>query len=479
MRSPLRRLPLAAALALALAVPALAQEAAHPRELKFPELDFEPPAAKEFRLELDNGLVAYLVPDDSLPSVRVRAYVRTGSIFDPAEKEGLCGLAFATLRAGGAGKLDPDDLDAKLDALAASIDTDSSDARATVDAWTPATNTAEVMRIFADVLRRPKFESDRVERTRDDTATEAKNDEDDSGILATRRIRAQLYGDHPYARFRDADSIGKLGRKDLVAFHKKNVTPGRVVLAISGKFDKEGMAALVTKLFGGWKAAGSGWPQVPAVAADAEGGGILVVDHPDMSAAYIEMAHLGVAAGSSDEAALVLTDHIWGSGSFTSRVVEKVRTEEALAYTCGSDFDTPPLVPGLVRTYMQCAAPEASYALKLSLDEARRLAEEGPTADELAAAKAAVIARFPSRFTTSNDRARALAEAELDGLPADYFAKYRARIAAVTGDDVKAAAARYYRGSGLSIVVIGPIGSVRKSVVRGTSLDDLGNVRTE
>ena len=205
-------------------------------------------------------------------------------------------------------------------------------------------------------------------------------------------------------------------------------------------------------------------------------GGIVVIDRPDMSAAYLQLGHLGVAAGSQDEAALTLTDHIWGSGSFTSRFTAKVRTEEGLAYTCESAFDLPPLVPGLVKSYMQCQASEASYALKLTLEEARRLAESGPTAEELAAAKEAVLGRFPSRFTTATDRARALAEADLDGLPEDYFAKYRDRISAVTADDVKAAASRYYGEQGRSIIVVGPLESVRRSPARGTSLDELGKV---
>src|ERR1700691_5501501 len=123
-----RLVPLA--IIAALAAPALAQEAAHPRDLKFEPLDFEPPRAADFRLKLSNGLTAYLVPDDAVPTVRIRAYVRTGAIFDPDDKEGLCGLTFATLRAGGAGELGPTELEEKLDELGASIEGDSSETRA-------------------------------------------------------------------------------------------------------------------------------------------------------------------------------------------------------------------------------------------------------------------------------------------------------------------------------------------------------------
>ncbi|HZV03126.1 MAG TPA: pitrilysin family protein [Planctomycetota bacterium] len=464
-----------ACILLVLAAAAEAQEAAHPRDLKFEKLDFQPPKPSDFRVRLENGLTAYLVPDDSVPSVRIRAYVRTGSLFDPEEKEGLCALTFASLRAGGAGELGADDLEAKLDSLGAAIEGDASEMRATLDAWTLSARAEEVLAIFADVLRRPRFEKASVERLRDDATLDAQND-DDPSLIATRRMRLQLYGkDHPYARYRTADTVGALKRSDLVSFHKKQVKPGRIVLAVSGKFDPKSMKKKIEDLFGDWNGGEGDFGEVPDVTKKARGG-IVVIDRPDMSAAYLQLGHLGVAAGSQDEAALTLTDHIWGSGSFTSRFTAKVRTEEGLAYTCESAFDLPPLVPGLVKSYMQCQASEASYALKLTLEEARRLAESGPTAEELAAAKEAVLGRFPSRFTTATDRARALAEADLDGLPEDYFAKYRDRISAVTADDVKAAASRYYGEQGRSIIVVGPLESVRRSPARGTSLDELGKV---
>jgi zinc protease len=329
------------------------------------------------------------------------------------------------------------------------------------------------------VLRRPSFDEERFNRIRDDNAAEAKNDEDDSSVLAVRHMRQELYGEHAYARFRSKDSLAKLTRVDAKAFHKANVLPGRVVLAVSGRFEAAAMKKLIAKCFGTWRGGDAGWPAVDPVAPAAAERGITVLDHPDMTAAYAELGHLGVKAGSKEEPALLLTDHIWGSGSFTSRVVAKVRTEEGLAYTCGSDFDQPPMLPGVVRTYMQCQAGEASFALKLALSEARRLAASGPTASELERAKQALTGKFPARFTTAADRARALAEADLDGLPDDYFAKYRQRILAVTAEDVKAAAARFYGQDGLVVVIVGPLASVRKSVARGTSLDDLGKVKVE
>ncbi len=471
----MKRLAVAVAL---LAGVALAQEPQHPRELRFPPLDFTPPAPASFRTKLANGLTAYLVPDATLPSVRLRAYVRTGSVYDPEEKEGLASLAMATLRSGGAGDLDPVEVEDKLDALGASIDADCSDARTTVEAWTLSVHLEAVLEIFANTLRRPGFDEDRFQRNRDDMAAEAKSDEDDSAILATRRMRESLYGDHPFARFRSADTLGSVTRDDVRAFHKKFFTPARVVLAVSGRFELDAMKKSLEKHFGTWKAAGAGWEPVEEVASRARSG-IRILNRREMTAAHVELGHVGVKAGAKEEPALLLMDHIWGSGSFTSRVVAKIRTEEALSYACGSDFDAPAVVPGVVRTYFQTQAGEASYAVSLAFAEAKRLATDGPARGELERAKDAVLGRAPSRFATPSDRARAFAEADIDGLPDDHHAKLKDRIAAVTAEDVKAMAARFLGPEGLWVIVIGPEPLVRKNEKRGTSLDAFGTVKVE
>jgi zinc protease len=451
---------------------------AHPRELRFPELSFDPPAAEPRRLELPNGLVAYLVPDALLPVVRVRAYVRTGSVYDPPGKEGLASLVFATIRVAGAGDLGPDALSEQLDALAATIEGEAGDLRATVEAWTHARRLDRVLALFADVLRRPRFDAERFERTRDDAANDAKTDEDDAKRVASARLRRAVYGDHPFGRSRTADSIEKLTVKDASAFHKKYVTPGRIVLAVSGAFDEKAMREKIAALFSDWNAEGSGFAELPAVVPGA-GGSIRVVARSDMTQGHVELARLSIKVGDRDEYPLTLADHILGAGSFTSRVVARVRGDEGLAYSCESSFDETPVVPGLARITYQSRAPETAHALALVFEEARGLASSGPTKDELEAAKAAVIGRLPSRFATAADVARALAESELDGYPKDYYTRYRERIAGCSADDVKAAAKKYFEPDGMAVVVVGPEDKVRESPAHGSSLDALGKVIVE
>ncbi|MBI3724539.1 insulinase family protein [bacterium] len=478
MRRPalLLALPLAALAGARLAIGD--DTPAHPREIRYPELAFDPPAPAKHRLKLANGLTAYLVADPALPVLRVRAYVKTGSVYDPKGKEGLASMVFALLRKGGADEMESEALDDELDKIAASIDGDSSDLRGVVDAWSHARHADRVLELLAAVLRKPKFAQDAFDRTRDDAADEAKNDEDSAGVIAARRVRVACYGAHALARFRSEESLKALSRDDLVAFHRKFFAPGRIVLAVSGAFDEKAMGEKLSELFSDWEAGEKGWAPLLKVSVDENGSGVRLVERPDMSLGYVELGRLGIGAGSADEPALVLADHIFGSGSFTSRISARVRADEGLSYSIDSSFDAPPLVPGLVRVDFQSRASETSYALSLVAEEARKLARDGPSADELQAAKAAVLGRFPGHFVTAADSARALAEADLDGLPDDWYGTFRARIFAVTREDVRAAAARFYDPASLAVVVVGPP-ACRRSSLHGTSLDDFGPVTIE
>lgn len=473
------RAPLAVALVVALASVARAQELpAHPGSIPDAPLAFEPPAPAAHRIRLANGLTVYLVPDRTLPLVRARAYARTGASFDPKGKEGLAALTFRALRSCGAGKLGPDELVDRLDKLASSIDGDADRASATVDAWMPASFQDDVLALLADVLRRPRFDEKRLDKVRSDFAAEAAGDEDDAGKLALRRSRARIFGDTALSRWRTNDSVKAIGRDDVVAFARQALVPGRVVLAISGAFDRDDMRRRVERLFGDWKGEGTGWTGELPRAEDAAKTGFFLIDRA-VSQATVQIARRGVVASDPDMPALLAADHIIGSGSFTSRIVVRVRADEGLAYSVGSELEDPAVGPGLVKIDFGSRAIDVSFALSLVWEESRRFVREGPTDEELAAAKSAIVQRFPGRFASAHDTAQAFAESDIAGLPDDHFATFRQRVSALDKDAVRRAAARLFDPSTFTVVIVGPANVVRANRERGTRLDELGKVEVD
>src|SRR5215203_4391263 len=94
---------------------------AHPKELKYTTLTFNPPKRDKYRHVLSNGVVVYAVEDHDLPLVNISTLVRTGTYLEPAEKVGLAGLVGSQMRAGGAGKMTAEQFDEAADFLAAQL----------------------------------------------------------------------------------------------------------------------------------------------------------------------------------------------------------------------------------------------------------------------------------------------------------------------------------------------------------------------
>ena len=140
--------------------PATAQ-VAKPSELKYPRLpDFTVP--KPTRFVLDNGMVVLVMEDHELPLVNVVARIRTGTLLDPADKAGLGSIAGDMIRDGGSATMTPDELDEFLEGRAASIGTSTGGDSGSASMSALKADVPVVMQAFADVLRKPRFDADRL-----------------------------------------------------------------------------------------------------------------------------------------------------------------------------------------------------------------------------------------------------------------------------------------------------------------------------
>jgi zinc protease len=323
------------------------------------------------------------------------------------------------------------------------------------------------------VLRRPRFDGDRIRRAKDDLKEEVAHRDDDPESLLERRFAEVIYGDHPVAWVETAATIDAVTRDELVAYHRRFVRPETLILSVSGDFDRPAMEKRLVALFGDWQ--GEGAPPDLAVApiAGKAAPGVRVFEK-DVNQGYVQMGHTTVPLDHPDYHALRVLDFILGGGSFTSRVTSRVRNDEGLAYSAGSYFSPEKLYPGTIGLYFQSKVETVAFAAKICLEEARRIRAEPVSPEELARAKQSLIDRFPDQFATAEQTAGALAENELLGRPQDWFAKFRERIAAVTAADVQRVAKEHLRPEDLVIVVVGPEAKVKaKDEKHGCSLGAL------
>lgn len=440
--------------------PPLPAQAPSHEAIAFPELpEFEIPTPR--RVELDNGMVVILLEDHELPLVEATALIRTGERLEPAAKVGLAGITGEVLRTGGTESMSPDELDDFLESKAAAVESSIGLDQGRVYMSSLADDFPEVLRVFADVLRRPAFAPERIEvaLTRARAGVARQNDQPQSILF--RELQERVYGpESPYGRTETYATLAAIERADLVAWHERFYQPDRVILGLVGDFDTERAVALVREVFGDWRHdAGEGAPAVDASEPwfrEEPSPGVFVAEKSDVTQSSIALGHLGILRNDPDYYAVEVMNEILG-GSMTSRLFSEVRTRKGLAYNVsgrvGSSWDH----PGLTLLYTTTKVATTGEAIRALLDEVEGLRGGRPPAeDEVARAKQSLLTSFVFRVDTPEEILGQQLTFEYFGYPLDWLAGFRDRIEAVTPEQVRAAAVEHLRPERFSIVVVGP-----------------------
>lgn len=454
--------PLAAGLLL-LAISgaaALAEGAAPPSDdpgsLSFAPLSISFPQPE--KLTLRNGLVVYLFRDPELPIIDLSFTMKAGPVFDPADKAGLAEMAMTLLRTGGTSDMTPDEVDEALDFMPATVRLDayldeSSGSLSALSARFP-----EALRIFAAMLRNPRFDSSRIEVAKARRIERIRRRWDDPGTIASLQFRRLAYGaDSPWARLETIASIEAIGRQDLLDFHTTYVLPGNMVMGVAGDFEPAFMRRLLRRTFGSWEGGAASLPELPKVK-DAIPVGVHLVQRP-LTQSTIALGHLGVNRFDPDKFPLKIASYVLGEGGFSSRLMREVRSNRGLAYSVGGHIGIC-TDRGLFQIFSRTKAGATVEAIELIRDIVRRLLEEGPTEEEVRQAKEASINSMVFSVEGTASFMRSYLYYQHYGYPDDFLETYRDNLGAVTREQVQRAARRHLDPENLVILVVGDEGKL-------------------
>jgi zinc protease len=454
------RVPFALAIlatAASAAAPAVAQQSAipdHPDKLVFAPIVYTPPSAKDYRVVLKNGMVVYIAEDATLPLVNIDLTLRTGSYLEPVGKEGLAAFTGSQIRRGGTRSLTAEQLDEKLDFLAANVSTGigETSGRASLNALRD--NLDESLKVFVEMLKEPRFQEDRLALAKEQALQEMKKRNDDSEDVEAREWNVLLYGeDHFSNRFTTAASVQSISRQDLVDFHQKYVHPANMIAAVSGSFSRPEMIRKLEAAFANWPGAAATVPPVPSEIHTGAPGIYRI--QKDVNQGRVSIGLPSVRRGDPDAYALEVMNEILGGSGFTSRIMKTVRSDEGLAYSAGSGLRFGVYYPGSFRAEFQSKSRTVAYAAQLVLQEIKGMREKPVTEEELDTIKRNLIETFPSTFGSKAQTVAIFAADEYTRRDPSYWQTYRDRIRAVTAADVQRVAQKYLTPDKMVVLVVG------------------------
>jgi len=473
----------ATALLLLSPPPSLAQDTTHPRDMNLPATGFARPDPERFRVELDNGLVVYVVEDHTVPLVSFSAFASVGTAHGP---EGAAEVLLRGLQQGPAG-VGAGDFRRTLEAMVAEYQVAMGAEETEITLNVPAEDAVAALRLLAGVLQTPNL-PDLPTLARGPASAAGDNRSDaaagESGpILYEGSLDAtvgafhdRLFDGHPYGYQPTADDFAALNRQTVAEFGAAYLSPDNVTLAIAGDFAATEMREVLIAAFGSWSARPAPEPTSFAPVAT-EAPRRLYLHDVDKLQGWVVLGHELPLVPVEEQAALEVMNYILGGGHFDTRLFRVTRDRRGLTND-DSGFLEPSLHgPGAYtfRTYGRPAV--IRLLIELTLREIERIRGALVTEEELFVAQGALVdGAFAAGFADGNATARTLALEWLRDGNHGRSAAYADRVRAVTREQVRAAAQKYLHPERMTIVVIGPIDEIRAAppIENERRLDDYG-----
>jgi zinc protease len=417
-------------------------------------LAFAAPAQASARIERvvsPGGIEAWLVSDPSVPLVAMNFAFVGGANQDPKEKPGVSYMASALMDEG-AGDLDAKAFQtrAERNAIEMTFSAQRDEMRGSLKVLRDRKD--EGFDLLRLALTAPRFDQDAIERVRAQVLTALRRETTSPNDIGRRLWWRTAFPDHPYGQPVNGtlESVPLIAQADLRDYAGRIFARDNLKIAVVGDIDAKTLGPALDKIFGALPAKARLQP-VPPVEMQAAGKKLTVA--LDVPQAVVNFGGPGIARKDPDFIPAYIVNHILGGGSFSSRLYREVREKRGLAYSVYS-YLLPLDATALFMGGTQTRSEKAGETIGLIEEEIRRLAQDGPNAEELETSKSYLKGSYALNFDTSTKIANLLVQIQLDDLGIDYIERRNGLIDAVTLADVKRVAKRLLNG-GILVTVVG------------------------
>lgn len=417
-----------------------------------------PPHAVQFPKPVEkmlaNGLRVIVIERAGTPLVTAQLVIKNGGEVDPPELAGL-GNMLADLITKGTEKRSATQIAEAVEALGGSLYSSARWDSTRVGVDVMSSKIGPAVDILADVVRRPTFKDEEIERLRQQTLDDLTVELGQPGSIARYVAARVIFGDAPYGQplAGTPESIARITRDDFLKYHRRWYRPDNAMLVIGGDITSKNAFALAERYFGDWQKPSEPVPPLPAPKPVASvNPRVVVVDKPDAGQAAVLVARAGITRSDPDYFRGLVANSVLSG--YSGRLNQEIRIKRGLSYGAGSQLDTRRNVGPFVAT-AQTKNQSAGQVADLLLGEVSRLATAPVPDIELNPRKAVVVGNFARNLETTSGLVTQVATLAVYGISFDEINRYISNVQSITASDVQRFAGSHLDARATSIVIVG------------------------
>ena len=419
-----------------------------PRPLSQREAKFPPYQVKT----LANGLQVVTVSHHEQPSVSVRLLVRAGAVHNPAGKPGVASMAAALLDQGTTTKSAAEIAD-QIDYIGGALGTGAGSDLSFINAVVMKDSLGVAMDLIADIVRNPVFAPEELERQKQQALSGFQVSRTNAAYVASSVFERLVFGFHPYGQPNTGtpETVARITRADLQAYHKAWFVPNNMLLAIVGDVTSDEALALAERVFGKWARAGLPVMTVPEPPPATRR--VIVVDMPGAVQTEVRVGQIGIPRKHADYLPMDLAIRILG-GEGANRLHRVLRSERGLTYGAQADSEMMKLSGNFVAE-TNTKTSTTGEVLRLIFDEYSKLQRERVGERELGDVQAYVAGAFPLTVEIPDAIATQVLNTLFYELPLTDVGTFAQRVQSITPEDIQRVARQYIQPDRWSIVLVG------------------------
>jgi zinc protease len=417
-------------------------------------ISLSPPAnaMKIQTIKSPGGIEAWLVEAHEVPMMAMRFAFEGGSSQDPAGKEGLANFVTAMLDEG-AGDLNSRQFQEGMEDISMRMTYEEAKDAFYGNFETLTANRPEAIKLLKLAINKPRFDADAVERIRQQLIAVLVYAARDPDKVAQEKWYAAAFAGHPYARPSNGTekTVATITREDLEGYRKRVFAKDTLKVVAVGDIDAAQLGALLDEVFGDLPAKAE---LTPVAKTDPVTGGRQEVVDMNVPQSVAVFGLGAMARKDPDFIPAFVLNQILGGGGFASKLMEEVREKRGLAYSVYTyvyPYQHASIFSGGVATRNEAMG----QSLDLIREELKKMADNGPSQEDLDNAKNYLIGSYPLRFDTNAKIATQLLGLRMDGFGPEYVDNRNAMIAAVTLDDMKRVGKRLLATDNLIVTIVG------------------------